>query len=102
MPLNSLEMRRSAATDLEASSQIFKKCHLQGPGTSGREEQQYTRALRDCELVDCRGLRDPQLDPALHRHLGTHHVNAAANLGQKGFAVIEDLCQALSSFFAWP
>ena len=54
------------------------------------------------ELVDCRGLRDPHVDNSLHRHLGTHYVNAAASVNQRGFAdVLEDLCQALSSLFAW-
>ena len=54
------------------------------------------------ELVDCRGLRDPHVDNSLHRHLGTHYVNAAANVNQRGFAdVLEDLCQAISALFAW-
>ena len=54
------------------------------------------------QLVDCRGLRDPHVDRSLHRHLGTHFVNAAANVGQKGFAaIIEDTCQALAALFAW-
>ena len=54
------------------------------------------------ELIDCRGLRDPHVDNSLHRHLGTHYVNAAANVNQRGFAnVLEDLCQAMSSLFAW-
>ena len=54
------------------------------------------------ELIDCRGLRDPHVDNSLHRHLGTHFVNAAANVNQRGFAqVLEDLCQAMSALFAW-
>ena len=54
------------------------------------------------ELVDARGLRDPALDPVLHRHLGTHYINAAANLDQPGLeGIIEDLCRALSQLFTW-
>ena len=48
------------------------------------DEPQYSErceTVRCAELVDCRVLRDPQLDPVLHRHLGTHFVNAAAKCG---------------------
>ena len=73
------------------------------PQYSQRCETVRTIAQGDrAELVDCRGLRDPHVDNSLHRHLGTHYVNAAANVNQRGFAdVLEDLCQAISALFAW-
>ena len=49
-----------------------------------------TKVTNYAELVDVRGLRDPTLDPVLHRHLGTHYVNAAANLNQPG---LEDIIE---------
>ena len=60
-------------------------------------------AARQCAIAGRpRRVGGLQRSHTLHRHLGTHFVNAAANLGQKGFAaIIEDLCQALSSLFAW-
>ena len=84
------------------------------PGSSNSryyDEPQYSERCQTvrtiaqgdrAELIDCRGLRDPHVDNSLHRHLGTHYVNAAANVNQRGFAnVLEDLCQAMSALFAW-
>ena len=44
------------------------------------------------QMVDCRSLRDPAVDPLLHRHMGTHYVNMAANLNvAKIQGIVDDI-----------
>ena len=54
------------------------------------------------QMVDCRSLRDPAVDPMLHRHMGTHYVNMAANLNvAKIQGIVDDIWLGLISLFMY-
>ena len=54
------------------------------------------------QIVDCRSLRDPAVDPMLHRHMGTHYVNMAANLNvPKIQGIVDDIWIGLIGLFMY-